>query len=60
MCRGADRYGTEAPYIVQPLVSTRGRQLSLEVMSCSLQAVLGRAEKARVWINGKKPACFIG
>lgn len=40
-------------------MSTIGRWLSFEVTSCSHRAVLGRVEKARVWINEKKPACFI-
>lgn len=59
MCRVADRCGAEAALVLQPLMSTIGRWLSFEVTSCSHRAVLGRVEKARFWINEKKPACFI-
>lgn len=54
MCGVADRCGTEAPYIGVAAIGEHER-LSLEVMICCLQAVLGRVEKTRVWINGKKP-----
>lgn len=59
MCRVADRCGVEAALVLQPLVSSIGRWLSFEVMSCSHWAVLGRVEKGRAWINEKTPACFI-
>lgn len=49
--QAADKCGPEAVLVLQPWVSTTGRWMNFEVMSCRLLSVLGSVEMATVWIK---------